>query len=268
MKAWLKDIRHLHREDTLDDPGHGRRNIGWLLDRPEASLEQSVDDLRTLVDDLAARAGRSEGAQALALLQVAVWLTLSLETPLRVSNWCAVQWRTKAPAGAEKAPCLWWDGHAQAYQLRVPRSWLKNRRGREIETIAAQYRHPQAVDLLNRLAALRDELGWCQGYLFVQTRDSGSRSAGEPYTRTGLGNAIQTWTGRLARQRWPERDVGDGINPHALRHFLATYVLEKTGDFRLAATALMDSVAVVMNVYGKNDHAANQRRLSELQQEA
>lgn len=265
IKAWLKDVRHLHREATMDESGIGRRHIAWLLDRPDAGLAESVADLRRLIDDLAVHARQRRGTAALAPLQVAAWLAMSLEVPLRVSNWCAVEWRDAPPTRRDTAPCVWWDAEQEAYRLRVPRGWLKNRRGREVEQIATQFRHPQVTTLLAALRRLRATLDWETPYLLAQTRASRERAAGGAYTRTALAKAIQTWTGKLARRRWPDRGIEQGINPHALRHFVASYVLEQTGDFRLAATALMDSVAVVMAVYGKNDHAANQRRLKEMQ---
>ena len=265
LKAWIKDARHLHREENHDTENHGRRNIDWLLDRPDTPLQESVHDVRLLVDDLCQYAAQRKGAATLAPLQVAAWLALSLETPLRISNWCAVQWRDKAPRRDDKAPCLWWDAELNCYQLRVPRGWLKNRRGREVEQISAKLTHGQAEQVLDQLKLVRQSLGWCGEYLFSQTRASAARAAGGRYSRTALAKSIQAWTGRRARALWPDRGIEQGINPHALRHFVATYVLEQTGDFRLAATALMDSVAVVMNVYGKNDHSANQRRLGELQ---
>lgn len=266
LKAWIKDARHLHREENHDTENHGRRNIDWLLDRPDTPLLESVQDVRRLVDDLCQYAADRKGVGTLAPLQVAVWLALSLETPLRISNWCAVQWRDSAPRRDDKSPCLWWDGELECYQLRVPRGWLKNRRGREVEQISAKLAHAQTAHALDHLRSVRSSLGWHSDYLFTQTRASEARAAGERYSRTALAKSIQTWTGRRAQALWPDRGIVQGINPHALRHFVATYILEQTGDFRLAATALMDSVAVVMNVYGKNDHSANQRRLGELQQ--
>jgi hypothetical protein len=273
VKSWIKDARHLHREGSHDTEDSGRKNINWLLDRPEASLADSVDDLRLLVGDLmqvshTEKSRLSEKLKTLATMQVGVWLALSLEVPLRISNWTVTEFFDKQPPADVKAPVLWYDSLNANYRLRVPRGWLKNRRGRETEQIDTIITHEQTIEALNALKAIRQELNLVRPSLFVQTRNSVKRAIGEPYHRTAFAKAIQTWTGRFAFARWQDRGITNGINPHALRHFVASYVLEQTGDFRLAATSLMDSVAVVISVYGKNDHTTNQRKLVAMQNQA
>lgn len=273
IKSWIKDARHLHREGNHDTEDSGRRNINWLLDRPDATLADSVADLRQLVDDLATqpeskKPTRAKTLKQLAKTQVGVWLALSLEVPLRVSNWAAVELFDGTPPRDLKAPVLWFDELNDNYRLRVPRGWLKNRRGRETEQIDTSLTSVQVLGALRQLKALRSELGITGSSLFVQTRNSKNRAIGEPYHRTALAKSIQTWTGRFAFARWPDRGIKNGINPHALRHFVASYILEQTGDYRLAATSLMDSVSVVIAVYGKNDHTTNQRKLAAMQNTA
>lgn len=259
VKTWLRDVRHLMAEQQHDSDDAGKRNIGWLLDSLDSTLDQSVADVRQLSADLSQHSKRLTGINRLAPAQVSLWLLMSLEAPLRVSNWCALKFSDK---DRSKEPILFRD--SGRWRLRVPRSYLKNRRGREVEAIDQVLSNPLIGELIEQVLNYRKEHKIETDAVFVQTRSSKHRSAGEAYQRTALAKSIQTWTGRAAFTRWPDRDVGRGINPHGMRHFVASYVLDKTGDYRLAATSLMDSVAVVMNVYGKNDHSLNQKKLAEL----
>ncbi|MDK1290088.1 hypothetical protein [Pseudoalteromonas umbrosa] len=261
VKSWQRDVRHLMAELQHDADDAGKRNIGWLLDGFDATLEQSVSDIHLLAQDLLEHSKKCTGVNRIAPAQISLWLLLSLEVPLRISNWCALQWLDKDNGNT---PALFED--KTGLRIKVPRSYLKNRRGREVEAIDVLISNPKVTTLLALLKQIRAESGIHSEALFVQTRASNQRALGDPYQRTALAKSVQAWTARAAFTRWPERNVGRGINPHGMRHFVASYVLDRTGDYRLAATSLMDSVAVVMNVYGKNDHSLNQKKLSELHQ--
>lgn len=259
VKTWLRDVRHLMAEQQHDSDDVGKRNIGWLLDSLDSTLDQSVDDVRQLAEDLIQHSKKLKGINRIAPAQVCLWLLLSLEAPLRISNWCAVNFSDK---DRSKEPILFDD--KGRWRLKVPRSYLKNRRGREVEAIDQVLSNPMIGEAMTLLTSYRQQQKIKSDSVFIQTRASQHRSVGDAYQRTALAKSIQTWTGRAAFTRWPDRDVGRGINPHGMRHFVASYVLDKTGDYRLAATSLMDSVAVVMNVYGKNDHSLNQKKLADL----
>lgn len=261
VKTWLRDVRHLMSELQHDSDDAGKRNIGWLLDSLDSTLDQSVDDIRQLSEDLYQYSQKLTGINRLAPAQVSLWLLLSLEAPLRISNWCSLKFCDK---DRSKEPILFKD--KGSWRLKVPRSYLKNRRGREVEAIDHVLSNSTVDKVLTLLCDYRRQQKIETDSVFIQTRASLNRGIGDPYKRTALAKSIQTWTGRAAFTRWPDRDVGRGINPHGMRHFVASYVLDKTGDYRLAATSLMDSVAVVMNVYGKNDHSLNQKKLAELHQ--
>ncbi|MDW7551344.1 hypothetical protein J8Z24_21290 (plasmid) [Pseudoalteromonas sp. SCSIO 43201] len=263
--TWIRDTKHKINERRHDKQSSGSRNIHWLLDRPDADLSQSMAELQLMIEAMVEFADKiTEPARQLLPLQVAVWLSLSIKTPLRISNWCAMQWLDAPFAAQAKTPVLYKD--AGTYYLKVPRNWLKNRRSLEVTMIEAKIEDPFTIKLLNRLAAIRTQLAWptMSDAVFIQTRDSKTRDRGAPYTRKALAKVIQQWTAKTAKALWPERFIENGINPHALRHFMATFVLDKTGDYGMAATKLMDSVAVVIKVYGKNDHETNTIKLKQL----
>ncbi len=46
VKTWLRDVRHLMSELQHDSADAGKRNIGWLLDGLDSTLDQSVADIR------------------------------------------------------------------------------------------------------------------------------------------------------------------------------------------------------------------------------
>ncbi|TMP46279.1 hypothetical protein CWB96_00160 [Pseudoalteromonas citrea] len=264
--AWIRDIKHQKKQKHQIMNNHGRRNIHWLLDNVDTDISLCMEDMRCLINGLVSESdGCNNAANKLLILQISCWLMLSIKVPLRISNWCAMQWLERPPVNKSvQVPSLWRS--AAAYHVKVPRSWLKNRRSDEVVMIEATITDHSTIELLDRLGQLRSQLRWprSSGALFVQCRDSQCQSKGSPYKRTAFAKVIQCWTGKVASKLWPERGGVHGINPHALRHFMATYVLSKTGDYGLAATKLMDSVAVVIKVYGKNDHESNQEKLSKL----
>ena len=54
-----------------------------------------------------------------------------------------------------------------------------------------------------------------------------------------------------------------GINPHAMRHLMATLFLRYNNDnYSVLATLLMDDLATVMGVYAKRSDHANHEKIS------
>ncbi|MBA6339778.1 hypothetical protein H4J59_01950 [Colwellia sp. MB02u-10] len=53
--------------------------------------------------------------------------------------------------------------------------------------------------------------------------------------------------------------IKGSINPNGMRHWVAQSILAKeSNNYRKAANALMDMVAIMMAIYGNNNHSPNE----------
>lgn len=243
----------------------GKRNVAWITNykAENGGIEGGIAELWKAIDGLmeqARLAGSDRNAFANAC--VAAWLALELRTPLRVKNTEEMELIAEPAAHTlPKRPSFWQDSDGH-YCVYVPKQFLKNGRFANTGHVAVRAKilagtrsHAVITEYL-QIRARR--LGSTpSAYLFCMFQND--KVLGQKRDHS-LGGLIIKRTERAFRGYLDCTALGikNGLNPHGMRHIVAQRILAKEpNNYRKAATALMDSIAMVMRVYGDNAHDQN-----------
>lgn len=278
LDSWQSYCVTLHRQlrqiatKTSDnyDAKDGKRRIFWMTKHKDG-IEAAIKDLWKAIDSLMYQADHStiprvrySGALA------AAWFALELRTPLRLGNTTELRYLPKPPLhDVVKEPAFWLDTESGDFRVHVPRRYLKNRRasGKEIVDVQAGIKKGSRIhDTLEKYLAVRAD--------FLKSKQVESEFLFFQHGKQELyGNQIKVTNFSNFILRKSESafrtcldviglNITEGINAHAMRHLVAQRILTKEpNNYRKAATALMDTVATIISVYGDNVHDAHQKEL-------
>lgn len=241
------------------NPSDGNRNIKWLIDTSyrankglQGGVEDGVIEYQKIVRKFEELAYEpcSNGDDRLRYLSIALAMRIALVNPLRISNFedlIAEPYRTVEEAANSKAAALISNAD-DSYSTFIPLPLVKNR--------AHLGKHAKGIE--NKLPiALSDKINEFieQRALHYHGMDNRLFIWNGINSRGGLRINMSEQTYRVIQLIWPERDwIVKGINPHALRHFAATYYLSKNRqDYAGLSILLNDKEETVRSVYAKLD---------------
>ena len=246
----------------------GKSNIGWILKHEKGVRHVVENELWSIVNYL----GRPLNSATFNIEhnRVAAWLALELVTPLRIGNTLEIKLIDNRYVDTDTVfeSTSWLDAKGN-FRVYVPQVLLKNWTNQTNESIDITIpKRSKHFKIIKTYLESRDNLLKKRGveseYLFGGIL---GEKTGQPVAIGSLGNSISMMTHQamlhlFGKDDCANRNITSGINPHAMRHIVAQYLLElHPNDYALAAHALMDSVDTIIKEYGSNNHTQQRTRL-------
>lgn len=236
--SFTKDaqVQKQEREDESGLPS-GKTGAPWFFEQNTTAAE-GWKILIKLIEQLKHNYIRSGGKHSgFYFLRVAVWISMAAEVPLRVKSSQRILLGNAddvAENRKHKMGTLYREN--DQWHLFLPKVVLKNRDSNHTEDIKYSYSKSQ-TEWIDKLAD--------------QTNH------GDLFFPGNMGNLVMKKTKLALKQLFPEKNY-PGMNPHAMRHIVATYRLNVLNDDpKLVATLLMDRLKTVMDTYYSSDHESN-----------
>ena len=270
----------------------GDSNIDWVLES-EGGVEHAVEThFLGIIRKLFAESkdvARNGAVRADSCLISALFYCLLFVRPLRVSNY-ATMLLLDAPCtnvGRLTKESCWLDKGGD-FNVYIPKHRLKNKRGGEVEAIHFTINkrdpfYPIVKAWIKRRAEILSEVGsedtkellvgtTAKGRgrkMYTINTDKGSQTATVQVATRFMSKYFYSAALDLyGREKAQELGIERGINPHAMRHVMAHYLLEKTSyDYQFVAHILMDGVEQVIKTYGKNKHVRQAQKYDRIRAE-
>lgn len=252
----------------------GKSNVSWIIGHSQGVVHAVEEDLWRIIKRIELMACWASHVDDRVMLQgVAAWLALELVTPLRIENTVSLQYAENPYLKTSKLrQGTFWLDSAGDYRIFYPKGSLKNRRGRNIESVDATVPKgtPNHAVIERYLECRKEGLSYFKKEtddLFFMTQP---KYFGSPQNPNSLAGTITNYTYFAAREEFGEvgckiRDIEFGINPQSMRHIVAQYLLAiYPSDYPLVAHVLMDRVETVMGEYGSNNHVTQRGRMEQL----
>jgi hypothetical protein len=264
LKIWVDSIKAENKailkvkKDAADNENTvgGLSNIQPLLDMgPKKALagwKDIMETLRTTAKLNVASHGQVT-EKAISQMTTAVWMAMSLETPVRSKNWSLLQLAEQPNTSFETITCV--DGR---YIMNVPINSLKTRRATSSVRAIAHTYQPVTCEFISDFLDMRYKrlqlLGIeDHGHFMITPRKGISTyyidSKGKEGNR--IANMIKNHTGRTMQQLWPDAGIPNYacINFHSNRHAVHFFA-EGLGANVMASSALLgDSPLVAVEHY-------------------
>jgi uncharacterized protein YlbG (UPF0298 family) len=189
---------------------------------------------------------------------------LSLVSPIRIENLNRLEHLGSYSENIaltkfknEKSIGVYFNENHSCYGLFVHKSYLKNRRSKNINDIHILI--PHLTEKINSLIDLQKEFFTqfpelrVNRVLGFKTTNSHKKN---PYmSNSSFSTSYKTATKKVINAYFPNVE-SDGINPHGMRHLVASlYLIDNPENFLGLATLLMDELQTVMDNYAhRNDN--------------
>lgn len=273
LSEWHEEIDEIHENAVLNIIElksikkldlDGKRNIEFILndENPDQLINKIQDEFDYLIKTNTRGSLHSWTMQRSAFI---FKISTNGMCPLRIKNFVNLKWigeSNKFEVKRNKVSCLYFDVNTDSYSIFVPKKDLKNRKGKHSNDIHRKLKK-KMNDYIDNMLDIRD--------LFLKTKNgriaenkfgSDSLLLLNPYNKDPRLSAHSL---KVIQRIRPELNITTGINPHALRHLVATrYLKHKPEKYSALATLLNDKLETVINVYARRDDEGNSEELVEL----
>jgi len=264
LKIWVDDIKAESKatlkvkKDSADYENMvgGLSNIQPLLDMgPEKALagwKDIMETLRTTAKLNVASYGKVT-EKAMSQMTTAVWMAMSLETPVRSKNWSLLRIAEQPSTTFETITCV--NG---CYSMNVPINSLKTRRATSSVRAIEHAYQPVTCEFINDFLDMRSKRLQMidiedHGNFMITPRKGTSTyyidSKGKEGNR--IANMIKNHTGRTIQQLWPDAGIPNYacINLHSNRHAVQFFAEGLGADVMTSSALLGDSPQVAVEHY-------------------
>ncbi len=230
----------------------GRKNAPWFFSKNTTYKEgwRLLDNLINLLEkkfDLADEKIKTK-KNVLSKLTIATWLSMEKEVPLRVSNSNEIIVLDEKPNHKmlerlyeNRTPCVFKNG--KLWELYCPKSALKNSKSSKITDI-------EDVLYTTKTSALITKL--------VNTKNNNGNKL---FSVKWIDHLLNDTSVRALKEMFPNEEYPP-MNPHVMRHIVATYYINvKEYSINMVAALLMDDPNTVMNVYTENSYTKNWHKI-------
>jgi hypothetical protein len=287
-KELTKALNKKANKSTTEDDKGGKSNILGFLKLKDTenpmtdSVEKYIKPMIEILADWAEDEFKSLTQRArLSAGRSAAFYALELERPLRILNAACIE--ILPEPCCETAALSWesmWVTEEGDYRIHIPKERLKNEESKhsgdvEIKLIKGEFSHA----IMKRWLKVRSDILKAEKieskWLFTQV-DVGL--IGKPiWQLTASGGSLRVGGGEsfkdqsyaafidlLGAKKARELRILEGINPHAMRHIVAHWRVETSNDdYTFVAFLLMDSVDMVIDVYGRDEDHTRQKKKQE-----
>lgn len=199
----------------------------------------------------------------------AVALDIELVCPLRIANLAKLslldsntERKSLGKFEKEKSIGIYFNQTKSCYFLFVHKAHLKNRKSDTVNNIHVNLEH--LTSKIEHLIEKRDEFfdknpHFKSDYIIGFRTQSGH---GDSINSRAAASAFKRITAKVIQAYFPEAK-SEGINPHGMRHLVASlYLRDHPEHFLALATLLMDSISTVMETYAHRDDNLNAKKIS------
>ena len=285
MEEWLSELEFVRSEVLLDlkelystkEDLDGARNVEWILEKnaPWKVINKISGHLRKNALNSSTPYSDYRSSILFDLLSVC---------PLRIGNYCAMLWKGELDSSEirellnQEVCALFWNKRNKQYELFVHKNMLKNRKSKKISSIRqplpSKFNHRVDEYLFFRAGVLEAN-EWSSEHLFTVIKFANNEKVSETWRNKGgvldlslkpatLGSQLARRTKAIIDFYFSEEAVESGINPHSMRHLMAsTYLRDNPHDYTGLATLLMDDLNTVIRVYAKRNDRDNHNKLAD-----
>jgi len=268
IKGLVKDTRANLEEDK--EVLEGDRNVSWIIEQeePREVVNEISAELKRLADiKLAVLKDNLIPEKTYTTLRYSMSFDFLTEIPVRKKNLIEAEWlgvlnktQVSHKIRQEKNLCgIYQLSDTGDYWYFCAKPLLKNRMSRTVTDI--HYRlsnlNDQLKDYLDIRARFLETKGKsCQRFLL---NENGNKLIGSDML-------FQAETLKAIQHLYPETKqyIEKGINPHGMRHLMATLFLKYNPEqYGALATLLMDDLSTVLSTYAKRDDTGNFEKIRE-----
>ncbi|MDH5572622.1 MAG: hypothetical protein OEY89_12725, partial [Gammaproteobacteria bacterium] len=270
LSKWKEEIKEIedNTNECIDDITSikrigidGKRNIEFIL--TDSTRIEMIQDIQKGLDRLTSL--NTYGNYLCWCKQRSAFIfKIATEgmCPLRIKNFINLKWlgeSTWSIVNNKKESGLYYDTDNHCYSICIPKIALKNRGGKQIDGIHRKLPITFNSYIDNMLVIREKYMTTKHGIKAASKFGNDSLLLLNPKNKD---TSFSNHTLKVIQNLWPEKNILTGINPHSLRHLVASiYLMHNPENYTALATLLNDKLETVINVYAKRDDIGNAIKL-------
>lgn len=273
---WKEELAHLKRLCFINDKKlqeikpevQGDRNVAWILDSndPELIVREISAELYRLGQIFA-----PENPLSMSSRQYSLEFDLMRELPIRKKNLISLVWygnktHIQIKEIIKDEGCgIYFNSEDDVYEIYISKKHLKNRKASNVSDIRYNLENIQhkVANFVQARSRFLNHWGVESEYFFFVTRRTNRKKGEEKGGETNIffgkqlppENSLFSYhTRRVFHHLYPDLEITHGINPHGMRHLMASIFLKNNPDnYGALATLLMDELSTVIKTYARRD---------------